>query len=516
MRATITKTALLISLFFVITTFRAYAQAINWGKLQTSKSQLYTPHIMGEDDNFIYSTSTIIPDIYIEKFSKSDFSRQYSKLIPHPKIGNTELEYEGIYFMQNRFVIFASYFNSKENNTNVYAYIYNADDGSKTEEPKLIMTVPVEKLKRKGSFYVFVSKDRTKILLNHAGYYKKEKCIKDKYLLLNTDLEVITEKEDKIFKDEIDYHTFNFAIDNEGSVYYIKTMTSGESYIVSYDAGKEYEKWEEHIDFSDLNRKTKVYNINFELNVEGDMMLVGFFTLDKKNVEGTFVMKIRTSSKEIVYKKTNTFDKEALKKLRITNASYSDSKTPKISVEIYNSSEIVSKDDGGIILISESQFIYTNGLYDIGSIVIFNHSKDGDLVWTQKIPKAQHYAIKAMFKPIEVARKSSEYISYFPAIQNEKLNIYLNDNSKNIGISQQAMLKSNKTPICNLMRMKKTMPVCFSINLSTGDVQKAEMLPRMKEKIYFKPTLSYQEHNNGDVIFFDQAKYNYKFGILKY
>jgi hypothetical protein len=226
-------------------------------------------------------------------------------------------------------------------------------------------------------------------------------------------------------------------------------------------------------------------------------------------------MKIRTSSKEIVYKKTNTFDKEALKKLRITNASYSDSKTPKISVEIYNSSEIVSKDDGGIILISESQFIYTNGLYDIGSIVIFNHSKDGDLVWTQKIPKAQHYAIKAMFKPIEVARKSSEYISYFPAIQNEKLNIYINDNSKNIGISQQAMLKSNKTPICNLMRMKKTMPVCFSINLSTGDVQKAEMLPRMKEKIYFKPTLSYQEHNNGDVIFFDQAKYNYKFGILK-
>jgi hypothetical protein len=514
MHSTIPKTTLLVSLFYLISIYHAYAQLINWGKLQTSKSQLYTPHIMGEDDNYFYSTSTIIPDIYIEKFKKSDLSRQYSKLVPHPKIGSTELEYEGIYFMQNRFVIFASYFNSKENNTNVYAYIYNADDGAKAGEPKLIMTVPVEKLKRKGSFYVFVSSDRSKILVNHAGYYKKEKCIKDKYLLLNADLEIITEKEDKIFKDEIDFRTFNFAIDNDGSVYYIKTMTSGESFIVSYDASKDYEKWEEHIDFSDLDRKTKVYNINFKLNVEGDMMLVGFFTLDNKNVEGTFVMKIRTSSKEIVYKKTNAFDKEALKKLRIVNASYSNTKTPKIPVEIYNSTEIVTKEDGGIILIGENQFIYTNGLYEIGSIVIFNHSKDGDLVWTQKIPKDQHYAIKAMFKPIEVARKSSEYISYFPAIQNEKLNIYINDNSKNIGTSQQAMLNSNKAMLCNLLRMKKTMPVCFRINLETGEVQKSEMLPKQKEKVYFKPTLSYQTNNSGDVIFFSQAKYNYKFGIL--
>jgi len=515
MHTTLTKTALLISLFFCITTFQAFAQKTNWGKLQTSKSQLYTPHIMGEDDSYIYSTSTVFPEIYIEKFKKSDLSRQYSKLVPHPKIGGAELEYEGIYFMQNRFVIFASNFNSKENNTNVYAYIYNADDGTKAGESKLIMTVPVEKLKRKGSFYVFVSKDRNKILVNHAGYYKKEKCIKDKYLLLNGNLEVITEKEDKVFKDEIDYRTFNFAIDNEGSVYYIKTMTNGESFIVSYDASKDYEKWEEHIDFSDLNRKTKVYNINFALNSDGDMMLVGFFTLDNKYVEGTFVMKIRTSSKEIVYKKTNAFDKEALNKLRISNASYSDTKTPRIPVEIYNSSEIVTKSDGGIILIAENQLIYTNGLYEIGDIAVFNHSTDGELVWTQKVPKDQRFAIKAMFRPVDVARKSAEYISYFPAIQNGKLNIYINDNIKNISTSQPAILKSNKVKLCNLLKMKKNMPVCYSFDLVSGEAQKSEMLPRQKEKVYFKPTLSYQKQYNGDVIFFKQSKKNYKLGILE-
>jgi hypothetical protein len=68
--------------------------------------------------------------------------------------------------------------------------------------------------------------------------------------------------------------------------------------------------------------------------------------------------------------------------------------------------------------------------------------------------------------------------------------------------------------LCNLLRMKKTMPVCFRINLETGEVQKSEMLPKQKEKVFFKPTLSYQTNNSGDVIVFSQAKYNYKFGIL--
>jgi hypothetical protein len=504
----------LVILFLVFSSLNhVYPQSVKWGNLQTSESSLYKPHIMGDDNNFIYSTSTVYDKIYIEKFDKNDLSRQYSKLIVRPKIGMNELVYEGIYLMKDEFVIFASYYNSAENNSNIYAYIYNADDGAKVGDPKLILTVPVEKMKRKGNFSVLVSKDRTKILINHAGYYKKEKCVKDRYLLLNNDLETITEKEEKIFKDEIDYSTFNYIIDNDGSIYYIKNMIGGESFIVSYDANKDFEKWEDHIDFSDMNRKTKIVNMHFTINAENDLVLVGYYTLDGKNLDGTFIMKIRTFSKEIVFKKINTLDKETLKKLVLSN-SLQNKTTPKIWIDTYNNTEILSKNDGGIILIGESVYVYNNKSYEMRDILVMNHSADGELLWTQKIPKYQFYIVNSGFKGYEAAIKNIEYGSFFSSIQDGKLKIYLNDNSENASNAKTGKSKLYQVDACKLKKMKNTRPYCYSFDLVSGEVTTAELLPNPSDKTYFKPLVSYQKKSGSDAIFFSQYKTNYKFGIL--
>lgn len=510
------KVALLTSILIFCILSQVFPQQVKWGKVQTSASPLYMPHIMGDDTDYIYSTSTVEEKVYIEKFKKEGLSREYSKLIDHPKIGKKELEYEGIYLLQNRFVIFASYYNNKEDNTNIYAYIYNADDGKKAGEPKIILTVPVEKSKRKGNFYVFVSKDRTKILVNHAGYYRKEKCWKDKYLLLNENLENITEREDKVFKDEIDFSTFNYIIDNDGSFYYIKKMLNGESFIVSYDANKDYEKWEEHIDFSDINRKTKIVNIRFTLNSQNDLMLVGYYTLDNKYFDGTFVMKIKTASKEIVFKKINTFDKETLRELVASNALKVFVKNnPRVAIDYYNNTEILAKKDGGIILIGENIINYNNLSFALLDIVILNHSPEGELLWAKKVPRNQAYTARSNFKSEELARKHIEYLSYFPVIQNDKINIYLNDRRSYASKTKKEMLDAGHIKCCMIKRMHKTTPVCYSFDLKSGEINKTVMLTKASEKVYFKPVISYQNKYDRDAVFFSQYKEHYKLGLLK-
>ena len=99
-------------------------------------------------------------------------------------------------------------------------------------------------------------------------------------------------------------------------------------------------------------------------------------------------------------------------------------------------------------------------------------------------------------------------------IQNNKLNIYLNERKDNVTKSDTELAKLSVVKMSNLNKMKKTLPVCYSYDLISGEVKKAEMLPKIKEKVYFKPIVSYQKDYNTDAIFFSQYKKGYKLGIL--
>ena len=54
----------------------------------------------------------------------------------------------------------------------------------------------------------------------------------------------------------------------------------------------------------------------------------------------------------------------------------------------------------------------------------------------------------------------------------------------------------------------------YRFDLKTGELHKSEMLPKIREKIYVKPVISYQKQFNSDAIFFSQSRKSYKMGIL--
>ena len=506
------KIVALFSFCFFFLACPVFSQHVQWGTLQASESALYTPHIMGDDKDFIYTAGKNRRDFFIEKFRKSDMVRQYSNHTEHPKIGEERLETEGIYFVDKKFILFASNYYNAGTEISLYAFIYNAETGKLSGEPRKILTVPVDKIK--GQFNIKISENRTKILIDHFAFYRGEKCWKEKYLLLNDDLEPITEREDKIYTAELDFIKFNLVIDNDGSVYYIKKTIYGDTFIVSYDAAKDFEKWEEHIDFSDIDRETSIVKIRFTLNSENDLLLVGYYTLDNKTLEGTFVMKIKTSSKEIDFKKINKFDEETLKRLvsSMSTKRYSRN-SPKIPINYYNKIEIVARNDGGFLLFGES-FMDAGTTY-LWDVIVLSHSADGALMWSQKIPKKQVYSSLSWFKSKKMAGKPFEYMSCFPVIHNDNLKVYLNDRSSYAPLSREQMLEVGYLKTCKIKKMTKSLPVCYSMDLKSGELTKSEMKGKPDEKTFFKPMLSYQDKFNSDAIFFGQYKKNYVFGILK-
>lgn len=500
--------AFLIFILLLSVPFFVKSQEIKWGGMMKTNSQLFTPHIIGEDANFFYSISTQRDDVFLEKYNKSDLKRQYSKLIETLKINKKELQFEGIYFMTNKFTILASLYNKSDHTMNLYAYIYDGETGKVTDRAQNVLTVPVDTKKLKGNFSVFVSNDRSRILVNHTGYYPDDKSWKDKYVLLDEQLEKITEREDVVFKNEIDFTTSNYIIDNEGSFYYLKHRSDKQSFIVSYDANHDYEKWEAHIDLSDVERDMKVYNMSFLLTANHDLMLVGHYTTDDKLLKGTFAMKLSTSSKEIVMKKVNPFDNKTIKTLKQPNIF---SKKDAIPVTTYNRSELLALADGGFVQICES---FINGGTEVyfEDIMIAAHNDKGELLWTQRLPKLQFYNFKKFFpKSSDIMLKEVEYMSYTSVIQNGKLMIYHNDKRKNAPKSREILAK--KYSATNLAKVKKTLPVCYTLDLQTGETDK-QIMSGNPNGVFFKPVLSYQKEFDQPAYFIAQYHKNIRFGII--
>lgn len=507
MKLTILRQLLMLAM--LLSNVVVNAQNIIWGTPISTKTPEFIPNIIGEDPESVFATSREYENLFLEKYSKTDLKRIYSRKIETPEIDNKKLDYEGIYYNRNAFAIFASYYDKGASTMNLYAYKYDGETGKATGKPRLIMTVPVEKKKLKGNFIVFLSDDRSKLLVNHTGYYKDEKCWRDRFVLLNDDMETLTEREDKLFRNEIDFSTSNWIIDNNGSVYYLKKTSGGDVFVVSYDADHDYEKWEAPIDLSDLDRDSKIHNYRFTLTADNDLMMVGFYSTDGNYLKGTFAMKIRTQSKEIVSKKVNVFDTPRLRELMVSN-SIGSTKNPKIGINVYNQINLLKTKDGGFIMLAEGFESYNTAI-SLFDVIVLAHNSEGEIVWTQKIPKVQIYNSQNL-KFTQDPYKTVEFMSYFPAIQGDKLLIYLNDKKKNATRSREDLAKW--VGACNVSKMKATAPVCYSIDLKNGETKKS-LMPGKLVDVYFKPALSYQFQYDSDVIFIAQWQRKMRFGIMK-
>ncbi len=500
----------------------SYAQKINWGEVLTVGKN-YTPVILGEDETYFYTAYYEKAKIGFEKFEKAGKKRIYSKALDLPN----RHEIEDIDFIDGKFVLFAKYYDNKQVETILYANTYSGSDGALITSNAKLLTVQVEKRKRKGDFDITISEESKKILVYHGTYYKQQKKYKEKYLLFSPDLKKITERENITDKSENKpYTTSGLALDYDGSFYFIKNYKDGRRSIASYDANKDFELWEDFIDTKKLGLPIKgsIKGLQCTANKKRDLILVGYYSKGDNHLDGTFYIKIDRKSKEIVITKVSEFDK-TFKDQFLTKKDIKKGREAEVDNN-FGAMKIYKKEDGSIICVGEVfEYFYiqtrsgaSEGYY-FGDLVTVGISEAGDLQWANRIKKNQafHYTAYNLFifssvglKFLFISTKPVDYMSYFGAISDDKFYIAFNDNPKNITKTNDLeKLKAFKKPNSAVMSL-------YSIDLKTGEKKKAAFFGALDSRVVLEPRTVFQSGQNMKPIVIGSKRKQFKYGIMDF
>jgi len=487
--------------------FNLTAQKIEWGTKNEAKTKWYSPYILMEDDEAsVYTTYFDDNNIVIEKHN-SKGNVVYSNILKLEKIKDEKPQIEDIEFLKDRFVLFVSTYDDKNEKAILYALSYSGKTGKQIGKEKKLFDAPVEKKKRKGSFYLFVSKDQTKILINHYAFYKSEGKLKDRYKLFDNEMNELMEKNEVINKKELDYTTHNYIIDNDGSVYFLRKMESGETFIVSFDATKDFEKWEEPIDVSKLDRNQSVGFVKFAFDNNNDLVIAGIcvkkekdtksiFKIEKINPVGAMYMKVDRKSKEVKVMKIHTFKIESIMK--------KDDYT-------FTSQSMHFTANNDLVFISEMFKVqYTknaNILYD-GELVIAKFDAEGELGWSNMIPKMQVSILTNQLLLIAPSGVNRHYFTYTSGVNSNNLFVIYNDDPKNLKLKPGKGVKPIK-------KYNKTIPFLCTIDLATGKMATKQFFDPKVVKNYIKTMVRYQKDYKSDIITIAQNKGIYQIARIK-
>lgn len=484
------------------------AQKIEWGTRNEASSKWYNPTVLMEDGESVYTAHLDDDNLVIERHNAKG-AVVYSNPIELDRINDDKAYVEYVAYLKDRFVLFASAFDNSTDKIGLFAFSYDGKTGKKIGKEKKLFEFPVEKMKRKGSFYFYISKDRSKVLINHYAYYKKEDKLKDRYKLFDNEMKELLEKTEVINKKEIDYATYNYVIDNDGSVYFMRKMKTGESFIVSYDATKDYEKWEEQVDISKLDKTHSVGFVKFAFDNKNDLVIAGICNEKEKDGKGRFwdipgkvkpagmfYMKVDRKSKEIITMKVHKFPvKTALK-------------TDDYTFENQTMHFTANNDLVFINQINSAQYGRNVAIFYDGEMIIAKFDQNGELKWNTFITKMQISAISGSIISTTPSFVNTLYFTYISGINSDKLFLIYNDDPKNLNVTDPKKIKS-------VQRFSNTVPFLCTIDLATGKPTTTQMFDPEVVNNYIKTKVSFQKDYKSDIISIAQYKGEYQIVRIK-
>lgn len=513
-----------------------FAQKISWGPTYKAEKR-YNPYVHKASDNGIFVASNFGNNILVEKYDAKSKKRLFSQIIDPPKEGRYKVNIGATRFFGGNFVILADYYDSKSHKNHIFMFIINGKNGKISNRKVEVFTETVEKKKRKGRYKVYLSKDRSKLLVNFFAYHKKQGKYIDKHILYNEDMEEVFSHEEEINKEESnDYLTFNYIIDNEGSIYF---LASGKTLkVVSLDVNNDYEKWEENLTIEGAAPASYSKGLKFTLDENGDLIIAGFFLkykdLFKKNgkkrktgyyaLSGTCLFKIDHNTKEQVVSKVANFEQKFLDKFK---SKRDIKKELDPSSSTFTFTNIHTKDDGGIILVGEYynyRITYdrngniTSERWHYGDLGVVNLSPEGDIIWAQRVPKNQqfHWAtflgiVYGPFIPRPlVGPNPSNYIDYFSysvSVSDKDVDIIFNDHKENVSVPAS----NDKARTSVLKKPNGAVATLYKLDINTGKRKKSSL---NTSGVPVKPLKFYQEHDGEDIILLGQKKSRYRYGTL--
>ncbi|BDD07797.1 hypothetical protein FUAX_02290 [Fulvitalea axinellae] len=519
-------------------------------EINVTKGKIVT--IVGETNGKIYALANKKDKYFLNVFGSSKMNLISMKEIKMPSTAKKELNFERVELLDDKIYLIGSrYIKSKK------TYVLNAfsisENGQVKQGAKRLFSVKTEKHSEKGQFFFKLSPDKKQIVVMHATIHSKKNQAHYQVRLFDKNLVRIASKNERVnFADrknaelniadfDVNIHGDLFVAVSE-SYYDKKKKKNFDNFVVfAYKKAKEYQKEIIKVDLSD----NKVLNSSIMANSDNTLNLFGYYAPSKNNgkakvgLKGVYAASIDLKDNKVININFNDFD-YATKEQIIGKRKAAKDKALKPFYSIRN---IIEKEDGGLLLLSESGMtIYgktqnalvvavTPVTYIRNEVIVTSLDRSGKTEWTRVIPKKQKASSQTLSVglamgagasnggvamtvgasitiPLAQMGKGPEYLSFIPFYHNGELLVLFNDNAKNSGVTKVDDAKF-------MTRFNNSVPTVFKFD-KAGNVKRIDTNGVDKNRLVVRPGV-YHRKNPGHYIIYASRKSQNKLGriILK-
>ncbi|MES2575150.1 MAG: hypothetical protein V4572_09415 [Bacteroidota bacterium] len=503
--------------------------------------------IIGEHNDKIYALAISGKEDYFLKIFESKAMKMISSNpIIVPKLDDREVDFEEVFLLNGNLYAIGSVYNRKEKTFNLVGAPIS-DKGVLSEKTVLLFNSVVAKKSEKGEFYFKLSQDEGALLVMHTSLFPKEDSVQYEVKLFDDKLKVLFSNTEKVkfddSKKDFEFTIADFELNFQDDVF----LVINESYRDSKKK-EQIEKFQIHAfkkansykkEIVDINIKGKeIINCKMISTAKNTLKVVGFYSSVRdngkanKDLKGVYNATIDLATNTSSEVKFNEFDYATKVKLLGERRA----KNGKDVKPLYTITTIVEKGDGGLIILSEMQYVYygksagigplafTPVTYTKNEIIITSLKADGSLEWSNVLPKVQVAAITTMslslggvgsngsftvgasvMIPLVDLGKGPEYLGAIPMYKDGKLNIIFNDNVKNKGITDIEEIKA-------LGNYNNAVPALFIFD-EKGNITRKDPEEVVKNELVLRPGVYYRK-NEKELILYSSRKKQDKLGRL--
>lgn len=499
------KFLLIILIALFATNINAQNISIDWGVANPESSKKFTPtSFIGKDAKFIYllrreNNLTSSSNDYIEKYTVDNLTRVYSKEIKQEN-------YRRIKFilLKDKLLLISEV--SKKKNHALYVTEINSE-GVLSNTSKKLLEVEFNPIGEYSDisnddyfipFKIVMSADKT-------SFFAYLSTIQNGILNIckvNSDLSI---EQSTISLELTEKSLVELAILENNGVAIIKTPVKKKNdqgdkyYIYKYSYTIIDLKTAVHtINSFELNNQMKIINSSIQINHKNEIYFYGFYNSgneSEQETKGIFCTKIDIKTGKKINEFEFDYDEVTAKSFGLARDKSLVKKNMIYGMIIQS---IISKEDGGIILLCEKNYEGSTGSYSThiaGNILILNTSANSELTTKTIIPKYQQSDSWIYGK----------YNSIFHVYINEKLHLVYNDSPKNFNGNDQG--KYGEPIITHRFVSSTELTIAHVTIEKSGEWKKEELQKYNVDSPVLMPLFSLPINKHESIIYSEKPDY---------
>ncbi len=338
------------------------------------------------------------------------------------QLGKEELELEDVHIVGRNIVVFASYYDKRNDERNLFVKVYATADMGAVSMYSKVARMDVEDRRNRGAFNTALSPDSSKLLLYMEKPYEKKEKDRFAVKVFDAALTKLWEADIEMPYTDKEFEMEEMKVDNDGSVVCVgvKYASPRERRELKRTGGVPYDYhvlvyWKGQAMPVDETIRVEgkfLQDLTLSLGRDGDVLCAGFYS-DKGSwsVRGTFFLRIDRMTKSIVHQSFKEFDKDFIlaymtEKEKGKAERKADRKGEEVEMLEYDIRDIARREDGGALVLAEQYYWWVetirttnaNGTYSTrtvyhyvyNDIIVVNITPGGDIEWAAKVPKRQH------------------------------------------------------------------------------------------------------------------------------